>query len=724
MSTFNSANLRLSLRIALPALAILVGTVATVLVSLNRMAGEVDNVAKTLTMRSAAAAVQSVLHRIGLSHNDYSEWDDAVRNLYGGLDPQFLAENFDSATEWAVLFDTVYILDEDKQPVAARRLGKPIDLPLEQAFGPAIAQLLDGLPDDGRTYEVRTGIVSGAWGPGLVAVGPIVADSEDFEYPPDRSRYLVIGRSLDETAIDELAQEFVLSGLRLVKPGESVPDKLDLVDPAGHSIAALTWPPAEMGTRAYAEISPAVILTLLLLGITIVVLIVVAYRSITEIKKSEDQARYAAAHDALSGLPNRAELLRRLADIITAAGRDDLRGALIFLDLDGFKRVNDSYGHDIGDRLLRKVADGFHTICDDYPVARVGGDEFAVLLVDKDPLQAAMALGCRLIRYLTQPIDIDGRVVVIGTSLGIATIDEAVPSADEVLRRADIAMYQAKQQGRNRIVVYDSSIDSARDERLAIAADLRTALRSGDLEIAYQPIVDATTRRIVGAEALLRWPRPGAHPVPPSVFVPIAEESGLIDELGAWTLRQACSDGRGWPGIRVSVNVSPAQFRNPNFDVVLSTILGEVGFAPERLELEVTETYLVANPSQASQSINAIRNLGVTVALDDFGSGFSSIGYLRSFTFDKLKLDRSLIAGIAADQRVQRFVQATIAMADALDLEVVAEGVETEEEASLLGRAGCREFQGFHLAKPCSAAEFSEYLSADAVAAGSPAVSA
>jgi diguanylate cyclase (GGDEF)-like protein len=479
-----------------------------------------------------------------------------------------------------------------------------------------------------------------------------------------------------------------------------------------------------MGTRAYADISSAVIIMQSLLGVTIVVLIVVAYRSITEIKKNEDQARYAAAHDALSGLPNRAELLRRLAGTIVAVRRDGVRGALIFLDLDGFKRVNDAYGHDIGDRLLRAVAARFQRVCGNHLIARVGGDEFAVLLVDDNPLEAAMALGHGVIHHLTKPIDIDGRVIIIGTSLGIATIDESVPSAEEALRRADIAMYQAKQEGPNRIIVYDSLIDTARDERLAIAAELRRAMRSGELEIAYQPIFNATTRRIVGAEALLRWPRSGAPPIPPSVFIPIAEESGLIDELGTWTLRQACSAGRAWAGIRVSVNVSPAQFRNPNFDVVLSGILSQVGFAPERLELEVTETYLVANPNQASQSISAIRALGVSVALDDFGSGFSSIGYLRSFTFDKLKLDRSLIAGIAADRRVQRFVQATIAMADALDLDVVAEGVETEEEASLLRVAGCREFQGFHLAKPCSAAEFAEYLRIEAAAAKSPAAPA
>jgi EAL domain-containing protein (putative c-di-GMP-specific phosphodiesterase class I) len=252
-----------------------------------------------------------------------------------------------------------------------------------------------------------------------------------------------------------------------------------------------------------------------------------------------------------------------------------------------------------------------------------------------------------------------------------------------------------------------------------MAAELRLALSSGALKLAYQPVFDAATWRIVAAEALLRWPRDGQEDVPPSVFIPVAEETGLIDELGAWTLRQACRDACAWPNIRLAVNVSPAQFRNPNFEMLLSSILSETGLPKERLEIELTETYLIANPVQARRSINAIRQLGVAVSLDDFGTGYSSIGYLRSFTFDKLKLDRSLTAGIVRDQRTQRFVQATIALADALDLDVLAEGVASEEEAIMLRIAGCREFQGFFFAEPCSASSFGELVEAGFSARGS-----
>ena len=710
MRFLRSATARFGLRIALPALIILAGTVATVGVSLNRMAGVVNRIEDTLTERTTAAAVQAVLRRIGQSHRDYAEWDDAVRNLYGVIDRDFVIENLYSSTETQVFFDTAYVVGENGEPLFGVRLGERIDLPLEQVYGPPIRVLLDGLASDGRTYEVRTGMVEGAWGIAAIAVGPIVPSSRDFEDLPKRARYLIISKAFDETALGMLSTEYVLGGLHFVRPGEEPADRVDLVDPTGQTLAALTWPPGRLGNQAHADVGPVVTAMLALITITMAALIAIAVRGLNEIKRREDEASYAATHDALTGLPNRTALGRRLEEAVAAVHRDKVHGALIYLDLDGFKEVNDAYGHEVGDRLLRNVSAGFHTVCGDRMIARIGGDEFAIVAIDGQPVESAIDVGRLLIRYLAQPFDIDGRVISIGTSIGVAIIDETVPSAEEVLRRADVAMYQAKQQGRNRILVYDPAVDIERYKRLGMAAELRQALRTGALEIVYQPVFEAATWRVVAAEALLRWPRDGQEEVPPSIFIPVAEETGLIDELGAWTLRQACRDACVWPGIRIAVNVSPAQFRNPNFEILVSSVLAETGLPPDRLELEVTETYLIANPIQARRSINAIRHLGVAVALDDFGTGYSSIGYLRSFTFDRLKLDRSLIVGMARDQRTQRFVQATIALADALDLSVAAEGVGSEEEAILLRIAGCREFQGFFFAEPASAVKFRQLV--------------
>jgi predicted signal transduction protein with EAL and GGDEF domain len=366
---------------------------------------------------------------------------------------------------------------------------------------------------------------------------------------------------------------------------------------------------------------------------------------------------------------------------------------------------------------LRNVAAGLRSVVADRLVSRVGGDEFAILSNQGESVEAATDIGRLLIRYFSQPFDIDGRTIFIGTSIGIATV-EPDGGPEEILRRADIAMYQAKEQGRNRIVLYDPAFDAEREERIAIAADLGRALRDGELELLYQPIFDAEQRSIVGTEALVRWIKSGKEVVPARVFIPIAEETGLIDDLGAWALRQACRDARAWTGIYIAVNVSPAQLRNPNFEILVQRALAETGLQPSRLELEVTETYLISNPLQAGQSINAIRALGVQISLDDFGTGYSSIGYLRSFAFDKMKLDRSLLAGIASDQRAQRFLQATVALADSLGIGMVAEGVETEDEARLLKMAGCREFQGYHFAAACPAGELTRMLEAQSERGG------
>ena len=442
---------------------------------------------------------------------------------------------------------------------------------------------------------------------------------------------------------------------------------------------------------------------LALVGLTMAFLIAIALRGVREVERREAEARHAATHDELSGLPNRTALVEAL-DEATAAGRADRTPvAVVYLDLDGFKEVNDAFGHETGNQLLKEVARGFRERTSGHLLARVGGDEFAVVVSGPGAVKVACDLGWRLISFVSDPFELDGRLVSVGTSVGVAIADAADPSAEEMLRRADVAMYQAKQQGPNRLFVYDAVIDTIRHERLEIADDLRRALREDSLDLVYQPVFSAETHAIVGVEALLRWNRPVSGPLPPSVFVPIAEQSGLIDELGRWTIRRACLDGLAWPSIKISVNVSPAQFRNPNFDALVVDILKETDFPPTRLELEVTESYFIVNPDQARKAIDMVRNLGVAVALDDFGTGYSSIGYLRSFTFDKLKLDRSLITGIATDERVQRLVKATVALAEALDLRVTAEGVETDEEATFLRAAGCAEFQGFFFAKPSSA---------------------
>jgi len=701
---------RFGLRVVVPAVAVLVGALVIVIISLGQMSGEVNRIEDRLTARSAEAALRVTVRRLEQTHRDYAEWDDAVRNVYGEVNEDFLRENVTSSTIDAVFYDTALILDEVGGVRFAVHNGAPIEGTPAEIFGQSFPPLARELVRDGVTYDVRSGIHATKWGLAVVSVGTIVPFSKDFEPRPERSRLLVLSKVFDDTVVTRLGEDFLIPDLQLVDADAKGMHALDIVDPSGKVIGALSWAPPRLGEEAHDRVSPTVFMMLALVGLTMAFLIAIALRGVWEVERREAAARHAAHHDELSGLPNRAALVAALDKAALARKEERTPIAVVYLDLDGFKEVNDAFGHDAGDRLLKAVAQGFSERSAGYLLARVGGDEFALVVSGPGAVKVACDLGWQLISFVSDPFEIDGRMITVGTSVGVAVADASDPSAEELLRRADVAMYQAKQQGPNRLFVYDAVIDTIRHERLEIADDLRRALREDKLDLHYQPVFDAATRAIVGVEALLRWNRPRLGPLPPSVFVPIAEQSGLIDELGNWTIRRACADGMAWPSIKISVNVSPAQFRNPNFDVLVTDVLSATGFPARRLELEVTESYFIVNPDQARRAIDTIRNLGIAVSLDDFGTGYSSIGYLRSFSFDKLKLDRSLIVGLADDERVQRLVKATVALADALDLKVTAEGVETETEANILRAAGCAEFQGFFFAKPIPASGVADLL--------------
>lgn len=709
---------RFGLRVVVPAVAVLIGALIIVIISLSEMADEVNRIEDRLTARSAEAALRVAVRRLRETHRDYAEWDDAVRNVYGEVNQAFAEETFTSSTIEAVFFDTAILIDESGGVRFSVHKGERLDIPPPEIYGSSLTILTRGLTRDGLTYDVRAGVLDTKWGLAIVAVGTVVPFTKSFEPRPARSRLLILSKIFDAGVVSRLGEDFLIPNFRLVEEGASAEHSLDITDPGGKVVGALAWSPPSLGTEAHTQVSPTVFMMLALVGLTMAFLIAIALRGVREVERREAAARHAATHDELSGLPNRAALVAALDEATEARPADRTPVAVVYLDLDGFKEVNDAFGHEAGDRLLKVVAQGFSERSRGHLLARVGGDEFAVVVTGPGAVKVACDLGWRLISFVSAPLEVDGRMITVGTSVGIAVADAADPSAEELLRRADVAMYQAKQQGPNRLFVYDAVVDTVRHERLEIADDLRRALREDALDLVYQPVFDAETRIIVGVEALLRWNRPLFGPLPPSVFVPIAEQSGLIDELGSWTIRRACSDGLAWPSIKVSVNVSPAQFRNPNFDVLVTDVLQATGFPPKRLELEVTESYFIANPDQARRAIDTIRGLGIAVSLDDFGTGYSSIGYLRSFNFDKLKLDRSLIIGLGEDDRVRRLVKATIALAEALNLRVTAEGVETEEEADILRGAGCSEFQGFFFAKPMSAEAITDLLRSSGLKVG------
>ena len=412
--------------------------------------------------------------------------------------------------------------------------------------------------------------------------------------------------------------------------------------------------------------------------------------------------------DPLTGLPNR----HALHQDFRALARDEDEMALALIDLDGFMLVNEHYGHAVGDRAIREAGAIFLTICgEEATIYRLGGDEFALL--KSGPLAATLLEGlCRkIVERMLRPVKVDERRLTLGASIGLArrSLGDTVNSS-ELLRRGDVAMYSSKRGGKARCTWYSPEFDRSREAIRELDDELRHALAHDQFVLHYQPLVDSHTKQIVAVESLIRWNRPDGKPVGPNVFIPIAEESGLINPLGLWVLRRACSDARAWDGIKLSVNISAAQLRNPEFPVQLGQILEETGFDPERLELEITETCLVLDPVVAERSLSVIRDFGVSVALDDFGTGYASFGFLRQFRFEKLKIDRSLVVQAGQDEGSRAMMLSSITVARAMKMEVTAEGVETEEQAEMVRAAGCDQIQGWLYYKAMPAGEIGKHL--------------
>ena len=412
--------------------------------------------------------------------------------------------------------------------------------------------------------------------------------------------------------------------------------------------------------------------------------------------------------DSLSGLAN-----RRALHIDTARlARPEDEVALALIDLDGFKAVNDHYGHVVGDKLIQQCAELLRDLCGrEARFYRLGGDEFAIVAIGQIAGNILESTCRRLLERLARPIVIEDREISIGASIGLTRSTRTAPfPSSELLRQADVAMYASKAGGKMRCTWFSEDFDTYRDVARQVENDLRTAIAEDEFRVHYQPLVDAGNGSIVAVEALLRWDRGDRDPIGPDVFIPIAEESGLINPIGRWVLRQACLEAVEWDGIKLSVNVSPAQLRNTEFPIQLGHILEETGFPPERLELEITETHLVGDPNVAGRALDMIRGFGVGVALDDFGTGYASIGFLRKFRFEKLKLDRSIIMEAADDDSSRAMMVSSIAVARSMNMGVTAEGVETDAQADLARSAGCDQMQGWLYYKAVSADEITRLL--------------
>lgn len=429
-------------------------------------------------------------------------------------------------------------------------------------------------------------------------------------------------------------------------------------------------------------------------------------------EESDARALHLAYHDSLTGLANRLLFKEQLENVLKDTLETPKPVAVLFIDLDGFKGVNDSLGHTIGDRLLKSVAVRIRDILPaNGRVARLGGDEFAVLQISAEQPSAAITLAQRIIDIVGQPLVIEGYDVTVSASVGIAIAAAGTMNAESVLKSADIAMYSAKSKGRGNYRMFDPEMDAVVQARADLEREMRNGIVQNDFRLVYQPLVNLQTQKVTAFEALMRWEHPERGLVSPTDFIPLAEDTGLIVRLGEWALRQACSEAMNWPDdISVSVNLSAVQFAKGDLVSTVMNALASSGLPSFRLELEITETILLEGSVHNVGILDQLHELGVRISLDDFGTGYSSIGYLRSFKFDKLKIDRSFVKDLLADEKSLAIVRAIVGLGSSFGITTTAEGVETEDQWRCLHQEGCTEVQGYLYSKPLPPKEIAMLL--------------
>lgn len=428
---------------------------------------------------------------------------------------------------------------------------------------------------------------------------------------------------------------------------------------------------------------------------------------VTEELAAHAQIHHMAHHDNLTGLPNRVLFHERLTQALKQDKDHGRMTATLCLDLDNFKNINDALGHTFGDKLLRALGKRLRRqLRDEDTLARLGGDEFAIILPGIERADGALGTAQRLIDAITTPFMLDGHSFSVGVSIGIAIAPQDHDTAEHLLGYADMALYEAKRNGRNRYECFRYELNEAARKRRVIETDLRTALHLGQLQLHYQPIVETGTQLISGYEALMRWEHPSKGMIMPMDFIPIAEDTGLIHEVGSRALNLACQEAASWKSEQsVAVNLSPVQFKKPGLVDMVHLALQDSGLAPHRLELEITESVLLDNSEDNIRTLRALKELGVGISLDDFGTGYSSLGYLRSFPFDRIKIDKSFVRDMGESREALSIVRAITGMSNSLLIKTTAEGVETQEQKAQLEAEGCSHFQGYLFGRPVSAGE-------------------
>ncbi|MEN4695323.1 EAL domain-containing protein [Pantoea agglomerans] len=627
-----------------------------------------------------------------------SRWGPFEQHLAEGNSSRWLDENIGLWLYEMFGHQLILVLDQQNQIVRVWREGQPVSAPEDD---PLIGEVLqsslvnDPARHDNADYARVTNRAA------ALAVGNIQRESNALP----RFR-LVSLKFLDDGYLAGLAERNQLQGLHFSdgtpQPGTGA--RYLLIAQAGEAVGYLNWIPSRPGAQMLRTIGPSTGLAVLAISLLCLYMVrrlwnssVNLSQSMLRLGASEAQAQHLAFHDVLTGLPNRALVEDRLTQALALATRHDQRVALLLIDLDRFKTINDTHGHHAGDELIIAVAQRLSRIVRaSDTVGRIGGDEFIVVMPDVDNIGQVHSLAQRIIDELSEPFTLFGSDVWSGASIGLALAPKDGVDRLELMRKADIALYEAKSGGRGTYRQFERAMDESVRTRQTIAADLRTALHTHQgLEVWYQPLMDIGGQQMVGIEALLRWHHPARGLIAPAEFIAIAEETGLIIPLGEWVLAEACVTQQRFPELLVAVNVSPVQFRSTGFVERVMAIVSQNGGDPKRLELEITEGVLIEDEREARAIIVELRDAGFRIALDDFGTGYSSLNYLSNFPVDKIKIDRSFTQSLGVAENSVAIVESVVKLGHAMGLMVTAEGVETPGQMSALADAGCNQLQGY-----------------------------
>ena len=697
-----------------------------VIVAALSSARRADEVAIKQETQRLIAGIGNRADRILREVMSVSTTDRAIARITRNPDAEWIAEHAGERLKTSFHHDFVFVVDRDGRVLYPHDRLRLDPAAVRFNLGPALLALRNGEHHASPSFRILAESGNGrtdgparatllqifAGRPALIAAVAVGKDG-DIAAASAATPAIVAVRFLDAAVLGEIGARLSLRNLRVPGGGEVPADDHThgILGPDGHTIARFSWTPQKPGAEIVISVFPFIAVALLGFLLLTAFVLVHMRRTAHTIALTEKRLRHLAMHDPLCGLPNRIYFSERLEHMIHQVRNGGAPAAVFYIDLDHFKDVNDILGHPVGDELIGAVAMRLsHVMRESDVVARLGGDEFAVIRRITPETAALNGVAERIISALCAPYALADQSIVIGASVGIATIDGNAPGAADVMRHADMALYRAKNEGRNRACIYDAAMDAELVHRKVLQDELRRAIAGDDgLRLEYQPIVNGSGEKVIGVEALARWLHPVHGEISPTEFIPIAEHCGLIIDLGAWVLQRACTDGLAWPSLTVSVNVSPMQFRRADFVEVVERALSESGLDPTRLELEVTESTLIGNVESAQAAMVRLKALGVRLALDDFGTGYSSLQYLRRFPFDRLKIDRTFVRSIENAADAAAIVHAVVSLGRGLGMKVTAEGVETAEQQLFLRAAGVHAMQGFRFGRAMPAADVAGY---------------